>query len=469
MSKNKKKTSGGIPHEIPSEIPSEIPGEGVGVITAEPGSPESDAAEYAGTLFDPTDTSQDKFVRVSRWDPKGAKWDFQFRLAPEQATEELLQEYLGGGRFRCVVFKRSATGSFEFDKQRQITIGGAPKPLTRLPGEYRPGGPAPAAAQVMAESAPEEHFTFDKMMMASMMDMFRTSREQNQLTLEAVRTARGAPSEGDGTLAKVLETLAANQARSDAAQTKMFELMIEVIKKPGPPPPDTLALVKEVVGLVKPANTIKEQIDSLNSLYDLRDKINPVPDEGDPIVNIVRDNLPKVLATIEKLGGSASGPPVTTPKAPQLTVSTGGKTAPAPAPAAAPAASVTTPEGDAMWQQYVAKKLPILVAWAQRDKNPEVLASAEYELLPDTLRGPLRAFLTDPDAIAKMVALEPRLAAFTNAEGDGWLDRFLVQLGIEFGLIEEEEGEEVKLDATETGGAAPAAGPAGEAGPGPAA
>lgn len=227
--------------------------------------------------------------------------------------------------------------------------------------------------------------------------------------------------------------------------SSMMTAMAQMQQRPAEKGPDAMEMLDKVGSLIKdimppstPAGSIKETMETVNEILDIKERMKPEANDEDPIVSMVRDNLPRVLETLgkfaeqsRKVPAPALPRPTPTPKAlePSTTATGTSETAAA------------TPESETpVWQVFLMRRLPQILQWAQRDKNPEVLAQAEYELMPDEVRGPLKAFLAEPDVVASIVKVAAPFAAFTNGT-DGWLDVFVLELQIQFGLVEVDEEE----------------------------
>lgn len=391
------------PRRSPARSPDESPG----------GSPEEAAVGKRVTMFDP---SGDSRVRVNRRDDKTMKYIFH-GYVPADATEEDLSRLFGGGHYRCQKLVKDSQGSDIIDSQREFDVPGAYRPQTgELPGVEKQ--PALAATASSAAAGGAHPSGGDNPMSIIQADLARSYLEVGKAARELMREP------ADNVMKEVLAEM-----REDR------RLLVSLIEKIGKPQDggrkELLAELEVMRRLVAPATptsgskeTLTELVDAIKQLRDVSEEFNPPTKAPENPLDLV----PKVLEVIseeQKLRRGAQQPralAVVRPETPMLTPEQ---------PAAAPVP---------LWQRIIQKEGPKLIAAAQANRDPELVASVAYQFAPDQIKGALSEFFNGPtdEVVAKLREQLPPLNEFAS-----WTEEFVIAAQIEiFGEPEEPEEEE---------------------------
>lgn len=101
-----------------------------------------------------------------------------------------------------------------------------------------------------------------------------------------------------------------------------------------------------------------------------------------------------------------------------------------------------------MWQQVLKFRKRRLLALAMANKDPEIMADAEFQEMADQVRGPMAEWLAMDNAFEMAMTVIPELRQYPQ-----WSERFFSRLHANFYPEVEEEltegGAEVEADETQ--------------------
>jgi hypothetical protein len=398
------------------------------------GNPESDlvgdpAGDPGGmSLFD--DMGADSYVIVHRIDDISKRPVFQFRLAPSEANEETLQRLRGGGYYVCKEKRRAEDGSWQWGRQRSVQIDGAPKPLRELPDSMQaimpgPGAKTEDAAVGMAGSA---DVSLNDIMKAGVLNLLNAQ--------QGVQTA----------MMKAVEAIPRPTAEKSPFSEKAMELLLQVLTREPPKQPDPMDLAKQVAAIIgertSPMSGFKEMFDTMNRMLALRKRLNEDEETGtgDPLMDIIKENLPKIVGVIQQEQARKGQPVASTGDITRRLVPPVAAL-PAIAPASEPDPAMH-PEVDMLSKWLIARR-PVLRRAAETGVDPEAMAKVEWGMLPPEYRGVIREFLGREDAEQLTRSAIPEYAAYET-----WYGSFLEVLTL---LARPEDYEEAEPESEDGG------------------
>lgn len=404
-------------------------------------SPEDSPLVGSATLFDAM--AENAYVLVKRMDPDTKQYNTLGRLEPMQATEEMLAEYGGGGKYLIQEKVPAEVGGFQWGRQRTLIIDGERKYFKGFPSYGKAPASPPSPVPGSTVLAIPDKVTMNDVNIASMVDFLKMSRELTQSQIDSIRqmNQRQTPSWD-------LEKLIA------VGLPLLKELLISLRPAAPPPPPlppDPFVLMERMAQLVKdsilptppekqdPVEAMQRNIEMMEGLVGLKLSMKELAgdkEEPDLLTEVTKENLPRVLNLMEaemarrRAGSAPTSAPTTRPRLP---ASTG------PAPEAAVS---TTETGMAPWQQLLQARRKNLFAMARDGKDPQICALAMLELqIPASYSGMVREFVQQDDALQLVLATLPELAPYQQWVAD-FLDAAYLYFFPEEGL-EPGEGEEV--------------------------
>jgi hypothetical protein len=418
------------------------------------------------SLFDAM--SDDAYVLVWWVDPAG-KHKLQFRVAPHMATEEFIQEQCGGGEYVIREKVPNEAGQFEWGRQRTITIDGPHRTLTTIPA-YQPkkagAGIQPSAPSASTAAAPSHRVGMDDVMQAAVINMLRQQQEFTDSQVRAMRDMMSVQKESGfdkfiAILAPALPDIIKLLSGRREERNSMAELK-EVA--------DMMKTLKEAAGT--PTNPATEYLDLIQRVLKVkREMIDDDDDEkGDSKMSSTERIIDKLGEPILNLLTKSQERPVRARPAAPATRQL---------PATSTVSTAQEPERkeagtSAVEDLFLATQKKRLLALAQRNKDAEVIALADYEVLPDTYLGPLKAWLGKEDVFQELMEKVPEFQQFHE-----WFALYFETLHREFfpeqyeeddNNNEEERGDGEDTGADETGsedndGTPPASAGGGEAAP----
>lgn len=339
---------------------------------------------------------EDNHVAVFRMDKQSAKWAYCAKMATD-ITEEMLKERGGGGLYKCVERGPGPNGrGIVYVQQVRVKIAGPEQPWKDLPGDLTvPEGAVGAVAVPVSQAG----ITMNDILVQSVLDMQRQTREAAEASARAAREH----SEAMMSLMK--------RDTTDPRTEKMFDLMLARLMAPPPPPPDNSALLLKLIDAIgernvaPPPPSMIDQMEVMDKLLDLKMKARDLllgggdtdEDASDPITVLAKALLPSLM--------QAGGAPLPTPGAPVRLP------APATPPTALPAQGpdVASP----LWMLQLNRLKPPLLAWAKEAKDPFKVADHVLEfMVPPNMKGGLREFLSDADAVNKLLTAMPELQPY---------------------------------------------------------
>lgn len=370
-------------------------------------------AESGSVLDSPPEGSH---ALLHRWDNTKAKMVLVGKMDAKEATEELIAERYGGGRFRVTERVPRETGGHVYGRSREITIAGPMKRDEDLPPW--PSSTAPPAAAAPAAAAPAPPFSSAQAGMVELMEavksIMKENREQTTLFLAQIREQYAGQPRGDDTLVKLL--------------TVLTPIIQALISRPTPNQPDTLKIISELKGFLAPKPAVGGRTDSptdvIDSIVEAMRSLKNMSDELSP-----KDETAPELKTIAEL---------------TRVLAKGVEHAPAPAPVAAP----VTPEAKLdpnlpPWKKVLLSNRKAFFRFAQVGADPELAAETAMTFISPALEPVIRAFVVDPQATALTVETLPELASYRP-----WVEAFLKELR---GFLEGGEGEVTEGGTDEAG------------------
>lgn len=359
---------------------------------------EIEQEEERATLFDLGD--DDKIVYVWRIHPVSKKMVYQYKLQPDEATEEEIQRLSGGGVYTCREKGRNEDGIMVFGRQRTVEIAGvAREPLVpkATADELAPTGAA-VAGPVVGES---QKTSMDDIMMGGVLRLFTTQAEASEVQARMFQAMADRP-----------------QTDWAAVLTAAMPLLVALLAKKDDAP-NPMEIVTQVASLVKEsassANSFKEQLEVMNEVFDIKERTAPAPEDG---LSMLAAQLPKILEIISSEQTTKGRMP--TQEEVQQRLATA-----APSPAADP----STPKKVAMpiHLALLKKFKPLLVQWSQQGKDAGLMGEFLANSVPERFRGAVQEFLLREDAEALVYQVVPELQqypAWTRECFDALADAF---------------------------------------------
>lgn len=318
--------------------------------------------EVGGTLFDLG--GDDKVVYVWRIHPVSKKMVYQYKLLPEEATEEEIQRLSGGGKYTCREKERNEGGVMVFGRQRSVEVAGAPRePLVpkSTVEELAPTGSVPS----VAVSPDKGGTTIDDVLTAGILRLFTSQAEASE------------------TQAKMYQAMI---ARPQTDWTGVVVALVPIVtamieKKDGGPNP--LQMVTEIAKLVKQstssAGDFKDTLAAMNDVLDIKERTGPQAE--DPLTAMA-GQLPKILEVIsseQKQGRTPTAEDVQRRLAQQSASNEGAANVPP-------------------HQMFLKRFSPMLRRWATEAKDPSLLGEFIIQSVPEKFHGALKEFLQRDDA-----------------------------------------------------------------------
>lgn len=414
------------PVKTPSETPSETPYE-------TPYDP--DEQDEGVTVFD--STGEDKYVRVKRLNERTKKWDFLFRLAPHEATEEYIQELAGGGTFRCIEMV-VVDGSPQFGRQRTLVIGGEPKKVVTVPdGAGRTGTPTVTPTPTSVVQGMDGGVNVGQIMAAGLLDFFKASQVANQAAVQAIKEIGSSRREE-------------RSFWTPEVVIAMAALAEKVLNRPQKEL-DLLGVIEQVTNMVRsntnPSASFKDTIEVMNEVLDLKERTRP--EEGDPLTSLIGENASKLIDIIATATREKGRAPTEQEVRAVAARTVQGQLPPAiPAQQSPQGEQAVIPENAPVWQRVVATYEKQLVRLAQTDKDPVVLANFALQMLSPPARAGMREFLAyGEDSLTALFGQFPALA-----QQRAWVTEFFSAMYEHFfGGSDEEETEEGSDNEDESG------------------
>jgi hypothetical protein len=379
----------------------------------------NEEASVTGTVFD--HMNDDAYVMVWRRSETSKRMVYMGRLAPSEATEEVIQKALGGGFYQCREKEPAADGSMVFGRSRTFELGGPRKPNGTLEGVGETPQ-SPAAAAALQANTPGATDNTQSVLNAATLSVF----------MDLVKATKDVKSSGPDPLAYLKPIM--------DMQTRIVELLMNMMtaNKQGDSKKDMLDMMASMKDLLSPAQPInsgnphevvKNILETIRDVREAADDLGPARGEStDPMA--ILGKLAEVIVEEQqrKHGGKRAAvraaPGATTRVAPVLTT-TGEE-----------AKAVTEGAEVPMWRRVLRKEGPKLIAQAQAGRDPEAIAVLALEFAPSNIRGVLTEFFTqETEAVVKAMLEElPALAEFPQ-----WLTDFVLSAQERLGLMDEGE------------------------------
>ncbi len=368
-------------------------------------------AALSETLFD--HMTDDSYVQVRRWRKGEAKPRYCFRLSMDQANEETIQRYAGGGKFLLRERQRDPqTGRFVWGRHRTIVIDGPEKEITDLPpGVEATPAPARSTAPEVKPVGVEGSVSLNDALVASIMNIMKSHSDASQMQLKAMEVFMMRMMQPQqqvnwlemlpSILPPVVEYLKAKDTKQGPGPVEMLEKMSAII-----------ANLKETTS---PAQSFSEMVNTMNEVLDLKDR---KAGEGDPMLEMGG----RFLGVIEKMYQQKGRLPTEQELAAQVQQ---------------PKANPALPGGLPEWARLLTAFRKQLVAAAARDRDAETVASYVYEMMPETARGSVRELLSSEQVDSQVFGIVPELRQYST-----WTGKFFQALADIYAEEEPEEEEE---------------------------
>lgn len=323
--------------------------------------PDEEEVDVPVQLFVP-ETDED-VIYVQRRDEGTKQWVFQFNLAPEEGTISEVARLRGGGVYRMQLVGPNNEGNVVIRTQRTIHIDGPPRKLVQYPKSYD----KPDSKGQVAGSPAAGRVGIDDAITAGIINLLDAQGKASGLQMTAMQNMMQRPETNWVPLlvafAPVVEKLIASRTGEKV---------------------DVLGIIKQTVDMVKEGTSqpmaFKDMINTMKEVLELKDLAAPVEAEEDPIMVLAKENLPRLLAVIEREQKRKGQFPTA---AEVRTAIPGGVEG---VPPVQP------------WQRGVIGYRKQLIAWAERAKDPEVCADFIFEMLPEAFKGSFREWLGGENA-----------------------------------------------------------------------
>jgi hypothetical protein len=349
-------------------------------------------------------------IWVSRLNEKDMKWQFVCKLLPEECTVERVAQIRGGGRYRVTLKGPDPErGHDVFKRRRSFQIDGDPHPVNMNPPTPYVAGQAPTAT-----GGGPQRVGLDDIMSAGILNLFQTQQQVNTAMMQAVKEAKGQTTDWGKLVAA------------------MLPLITAIVNRPqptAPPQVDPLTMLTKVGELLKsttsPGSSFKDVIDAMNGVLELRERAHEDDTTGDPLLDIVRENLPKVMEVIQQ-EQVRRGVPVTPTAEIARRLAAAGKPAVALAPGPTqppPAAGEADVSNAGLLLNFLQARRQAWLRYATVGRSPSVCALWEWENVPASYRGTIREFLAREDIEGAFFAAVPEAKNYHQ-----WYTDFLVSL-----------------------------------------
>lgn len=353
----------------------------------------------------------DDYVVVYRVNPQTKQPTYLYRLEPNEAREDVLQMYTGGGKYILKLARyMPEKAGVNYVQSRTVYVDGDPLPLTKLPPATEKaaalvrGRVDSMASMTAPKEAPAGGVTVDQILTGGLIQLLQGTREVQEMQLRTFQTSQREPIPWDKVLAAAVP------------------LVIKLLDSRAQP--DTMEQMKELAKLLRtetnadPMKMVRDQLELMDSYMGLKERIAPVEDAASGPLHIMERILGVIEGQQKKLGRP--------PSADEVRAALPGAIAPG-----------ETVPGSPMWTHVLQRWGAQLVAAAMRNADPDVTADYVAQMLPDAVIGSVVELLQLEDNGACVLAAVPRLAEFPQ-----WTTRFLTRLWANVGPDEEQEEEQ---------------------------
>lgn len=366
-------------------------------------------AAIPDSLFDRM--GEDSYVQVRRVNPVTKQPEFLFKLAPYEASEEVIQQFAGGGTFYLRERVRDEqSGDWTWGRHRTIYIGGEPRKVTDLPKSAQESlepagkvGQAPAAPASNSDHNP----TLNDAMVASIMSIMKGQADASNMQMKAMEMA-------------MVKHLSQPQINWVEVLSKVADPVVELVKasRNKGVERDPLELVEKIASIMtslrettSPAQSFGDMVKTMNDVLELKERAGP-PEE-DPLLSMAG----RFLGVIEKSYKETGKIPTQQ----QLVAGVRQEQ------------SGATPQQVPEWAKLLRAFKAQLVANAARDNDPEQVANYIFDIMPEVARGSVHELLVHPELETQVFSVAPELRQYPR-----WTGRFFQALADNY-----EEGEEV--------------------------
>lgn len=386
------------PGKPPEEPASELPG--------------GDDSEGSALLYGPDEIDprwRDPVVRIYREDDRTKKPVFHGVLAVDEASEMLVAEMFGGGRWKAQIIATDELGQSNIKRSKVFSLSGPyHPPVKALPMGQRPEAAA-AAAPMRGEvsTLPTANESLNAALVGSVIDLLKAQREGVGRNPIADWVPVLVP------LASGLMALLSKMAEKKSEAPTEMVIALEQLRA-------ELASMKDRPG---PATTaVTDALEGIERIVKLTRNVKRMAGADDEAVPPDPETAMWGMAgkLLEHLG--PKGIPAPTSEQPAAVI---GTIPPAPTPTAA----------RPLWEQVLLNYRARLVDSAMRGVNPELVADVAVQFAPPQFVGTLQEFVQRPDMVAVASQVVPELQQFPQ-----WTEQFFQAL--RGAVTGEEEGDD---------------------------
>lgn len=336
-------------------------------------------------------------VRIYREDDK-KKWVFHGLLASDEASESLVAEMYGGGRWVAQLVGANETGKQTIQSTKMFS----------LPGRYRPpAGDLPGSVIPMPLATPLAAPTIGVDFRGGAHGNISPNEALNQVlvsqvleTVRASREVRGGLEPILAILAPALPALIEGLFGRKNSETEVLRMMVEEMRR-------EFAALRSAPGPV--TSGISDAIRAIKELAEARDMVRGESDDGEGRDSAILKTAMQVLAGLVERGrGDPGAAPVPESRIP-------GKTEVPMRPRPNPPLS-TLP----MWQQVLLHYKDKMLEAARRGVSGEFAAEMALNFMEPDIVGVVKEFVARPDMVEAAASVIPELREFAKFSADFW-------------------------------------------------
>lgn len=378
--------------------------------------PGADESEGSALLYGPEEIDprwRDPVVRLYREDDRTKKPVFHGVLAVDEASEMLVAEMFGGGRWKGQIIATDELGQSNIKRSKTFVLSGPYRPPVKpLPMGQRPDAVAAATGQPMrgeVSTLPTANESLNAALVGSVIDLLKAQREGVGRNPIADWVPVLVP------LASGLMALLGKMAEKKAEAPTEMVIALEQLRA-------ELASLKDRPG---PATTaVTDALEGIERIVKLTRNVKRMAGAEDEAVPTDPESAMWGMAgkLLDHLG------PKTLPATTEQPAAVIGTIAPSPSPTAA----------RPLWEQVLLNYRARLVDSAMRGVNPELVADVAVQFAPPQFMGTLQEFVQRPDMVPVAMQVVPELQQFPQ-----WTEQFFQALrGAVTGEDEADKGEE---------------------------
>lgn len=370
-----------------------------------------------GTVFD--NMKDDAYVMVWRRSETSKRMVYMGRLAPSEATEEVIQKALGGGYYQCREKEPAEDGSMVFGRSRTFELGGPRKPNGTLEGVGEtPQSPANAPAITTPGTPDGSQNILNAAMVSTVVDLLKASKEVKSQAPDIMSYLKPVM-EMQGRILEMLLTMMTNNRQQGDPKKDMLDMM---------------ASMKDLLSPVQPINpgnpheVVKNILETIRDVREAADDLGPSRggDSTDPMA--ILGKLAEVIVTEQQHRRGGKPRPPALVKEPRVNPPIGKEPV-----------AVTAGEELPPWKRVLKAQGPKLIAQAQAGRDPDAIAALALEFAPANIKGILTEFFSqDTETVVRLMLEElPALANYPQ-----WLGDFVISAQERLGLLPEDDDDD---------------------------